>query len=30
MITIRDFLVSWKIFVREALNLTRESQMPSH
>ena len=29
MITIRDFLVSWKIFVLETLNLTRESRITS-
>ena len=27
MITICDFLVSWNIFIRETLNLTRESQI---
>ena len=25
IMTIRDFLVSWKVFFRETLNLTRES-----
>ena len=30
IITIRDFLVSWKTFICETLNLTRESWITSH